>query len=279
MRLQRVKFWCWRKWRRITGKPVRILSLGAGVQSSTLALMIAAGELQPVDAAIFADTGAEPLAVYRWLDELTANVPFPVFRVSAGNLAEAIMDNSGARFASIPAFIASKNGGMGRRQCTNEYKLRPIQRKARELMGLKPRQLSKRPAEMVIGISMDEALRMTISKVKYLRNVYPLIDAGIDRRGCVEWLKAHGFKEPPKSACTFCPYHNEAMWRDMKLNDPTSFAQAVAIDGALRNKARFRHQQFLHRSLTPLASVDFRNAADFGQVDAFNNECEGMCGV
>lgn len=37
---------------------IRILSLGAGVQSSTLALMIAAGGVAPIDAAIFADTGA-----------------------------------------------------------------------------------------------------------------------------------------------------------------------------------------------------------------------------
>ena len=44
---------------------IRILSLGAGVQSSTLALMIAHGELPMVDHAIFADTGAEPAGVYR----------------------------------------------------------------------------------------------------------------------------------------------------------------------------------------------------------------------
>ena len=48
-----------------------VLSLGAGVQSSTLALMAAAGEVTPMpDAAIFADTQAEPAGVYRWLDWL-----------------------------------------------------------------------------------------------------------------------------------------------------------------------------------------------------------------
>ena len=40
----------------------RFLSLGAGVQSSTLALMIAHGEVPMVDAGIFADTQAEPLS-------------------------------------------------------------------------------------------------------------------------------------------------------------------------------------------------------------------------
>lgn len=48
---------------------MRFLSLGAGVQSSTLALMIALGELPPVDAAIFSDTHWEPRAVYEWLGD------------------------------------------------------------------------------------------------------------------------------------------------------------------------------------------------------------------
>jgi hypothetical protein len=44
---------------------MRILSLGAGVQSTTMALMAAVGEIaDKPDAAIFADTGWEPKAVY-----------------------------------------------------------------------------------------------------------------------------------------------------------------------------------------------------------------------
>ena len=35
---------------------LRILSLGAGVQSSTIALMMKHGEIEPCDFAIFADT-------------------------------------------------------------------------------------------------------------------------------------------------------------------------------------------------------------------------------
>ena len=64
-----------------------ILSLGAGVQSSTLALMAAKGEVTPMpDMAIFADTGYEPQAIYKWLEWLEKQLPFPVVRVSAGNI-------------------------------------------------------------------------------------------------------------------------------------------------------------------------------------------------
>jgi len=67
--------------------PFNVISLGAGVQSSTIALMAAHGEIAPMpDAAIFADTQAEPVSVYRWLDWLETQLQFPVHRVTAGNL-------------------------------------------------------------------------------------------------------------------------------------------------------------------------------------------------
>ena len=65
----------------------------------------------------------------------------------------------------------------------------------------------------------------------------------------------------------------------MKLNDPSSFADAVAFDKAIRKSTRGDKQQFMHRSCKPLDEVDFRNLEDMGQLNMFNNECEGMCDV
>ena len=59
-------------------KTLRVLSLGAGVQSSTLALMIHKGEIPMVDCAIFADTQAEPPKVYEWLEFIKKTVSYPV---------------------------------------------------------------------------------------------------------------------------------------------------------------------------------------------------------
>ena len=71
----------------------RALSLGAGVQSSVLALLLARGdrELEELgypqpDTAVFADTGWEPNYVYQHLDWLEEQLPFPLIRVSAGDL-------------------------------------------------------------------------------------------------------------------------------------------------------------------------------------------------
>lgn len=257
---------------------IRVLSLGAGVQSSTLALMIARGDLPPVDCAIFSDTGWEPKAVYEWLNWLETQLPYPVHRVSIGNIRSdtvAKTNSTGQRFASIPWYTLSDKGkeGMGRRQCTAEYKLRPLQRKVVELLG------GKRPkggCEMLIGISMDEAWRMKPSRVQYIKNSFPLIDLGMTRQQCLRWMEERQYPQPPKSSCIGCPFHSDAQWRALT---PEEFADAVEVDRAIRNQPGMRHQQFMHASRKPLDEVDFSTAEERGQLNLFLNECEGMCGV
>ena len=86
---------------------LRVLSLGAGVQSTTLAPMAAHGIIDPMpDCAVFADTGWKPTVVYDHLASLTSpNVlPFLVYIVSAGNIRENLISAArGQRWASIPA--------------------------------------------------------------------------------------------------------------------------------------------------------------------------------
>ena len=144
-----------------------ILSLGAGVQSSTLALMAAKGEIKPMpDCAIFADTGAEPQGVYDYLDWLEKQLPFPVHRVMEGKglkvkLNKSIKENT---FAPIPFFSESdkESGGLLRRHCTADYKITPIRKKIRELLGLKKGERAGKEVRVIqyIGISTDEASRM-----------------------------------------------------------------------------------------------------------------------
>jgi len=267
---------------------IRILSLGAGVQSSTLALMIAHGEIEPVSAAIFADTGAEPAGVMRHLDWLESLVPFPIHRVMhkeglLRNIEESI---KGGRLASAPFYAKTPDSayeGTLRRQCTREFKVTPITQKLRELLGLKKGERAGKEIRVVqyIGISLDEAIRMKPSREAWVRHEWPLIDLRMTRSDCLRWMAARGYPKPAKSSCTFCPYHDNELWRDMKLNDQPSWEQAVYVDKLIRGgvKGTKHSELYLHRSLTPLDEIDFRNAEDVGQIDAFGNECEGMCGV
>jgi hypothetical protein len=68
---------------------LRVLSLGAGVQSSTLLLLSCRGELPMLDAAIFADTQYEPPAVYdhlTWLEGIARESEIPIYRVTKSNI-------------------------------------------------------------------------------------------------------------------------------------------------------------------------------------------------
>ena len=263
---------------------MNIISLGAGVQSTTMALMAAEGELTPMpDCAIFADTGAEPKHIMDFLDYVESLVPFPVYRVMEGEGLEVGITSSvnGSRAAGPPFFTESKNGGgMLRRQCTREFKITPIERKVRELVGLKKGQ--RGPKEVAvrqwIGISMDERTRMKPSRVKWIENIFPLIDVQMHRYNCINWMREHGYREPSKSACYFCPYHDNATWQNMLDHDQDSWVQAVKMDELIRNGVRGTTEKlYLHQSMQPLTECDFDPARD--QIDMFNNECEGMCGV
>lgn len=273
------------------GIRLRVLSLGAGVQSTTLALMAARGEIGPMpDCAIFADTGWEPGAVYRHLDWLRAPgvLPFPVHIVSAGNISDGLIaGGEGGRWASIPAFTRSidRSGrlsiGMIRRQCTKDYKIVPIRRKVRQLLGLWRRRSPTIPvAEQWLGISWDETIRMKPSFEDWQVNRWPLIERRMTRNDCLRSLQRHGYPEPPKSSCIGCPFHSNAHWRRIRGGDPAEWRDAVEVDRRIRSGFRgIRGEVYLHRSAVPLDQADLRNDADLGQLDLWPNECEGMCGV
>jgi hypothetical protein len=190
---------------------------------------------------------------------------------------------AGGRFGSPPFRALNDDGteGLLRRQCTSEYKLAPIFAKCRELIGLSKGQRAPKVPVITqwIGISTDEAHRMKPSQEKWIDKRHPLIEVGMSRNDCLRWMERNGYPKPAKSACTFCPYHDDSLWRDMKMNDPESFADAVEIDELIRNGVRGTTQKlFVHRSLKPLAEVDFRSAEDAGQYALFGDECEGLCG-
>lgn len=274
-----------------TEKAIRILSLGAGVQSTTVLLMMLKGEIEMADHVIFADVGWEPDNVYTHLEKLKgimskADIPF--HQVSAGNIRADAMNEGDGRFPSMPFFVKNDQGKMGmvRRQCTSDYKIAPLLKKQRELAGLKKGERSKdHLVTTIIGISVDESQRMRDPAFSWIRNEYPLVDMKITRQDCIDWCETNNYDRPPRSACIGCPFKSQDEWRLLKLQ-PKEWSDAVAFDHGLRtNKrllTRFDGQVFLHRSGVPLDEVDLRTDDEkgiWGLFDGFNQECEGMCGL
>ena len=220
-----------------------VLSLGAGVQSSTMALMAAKGDLPKVDCAIFADTMYENSASYKYLKYLESLLPFPIYKVSKGNIKEDMLAARGTTDFVVAPFYTqetiSGKKGMIRRQCTSSYKIVPIQQKIRELCG--------------VGYGKH------FPKDKYVE----------------QWIGIN-FIIPEKSACICCPFHDDKYWKNLKIKYPTEFADAVALDKEIRTISKDKNiKNYTHRSCKPLDEVDFD--PDKNQLDMFENECEGVC--
>jgi hypothetical protein len=296
--------------------------------------MAAAGEITPMpEAAIFADTHAEPASVYRWLDWLEKKLPFPVLRVSHGNLETdtlVMRPRKGGRgfyiISGIPHYSINADGsnGHGPRQCTYDYKITPILKAVRSIVKdqinpwrkrhatackalskwkaeCKAAKKSEKPQPMRpdqpwrelqsdplviqwIGISMDEVRRIKESRLDYIANRWPLVDLGINRSSCLKWMSERGFPKPPRSACVFCPYHSDNEWLRLKTEEPEDFQRAVRFerayhDAKVKTVSSKGFRPFLHNARVFLDNIDFRNEEQRGQLNLFNNECEGMCGV
>lgn len=266
----------------MTEKLFNVISLGAGVQSSTMALMAAHGEIIPIpDAAIFADTKSEPASVYRWLDWLETQLPFPVYRVTAGDLgvvaATVRTSKNGNKYtqANPPAWAVNSSGKPSpiMRQCTQQFKIEVIQREIRRLFG-------KGEVQQWIGISLDEAHRMKPSRNARVVNRWPLIELRMRRFDCLNWMTGHGFPKPPRSACVFCPFQSDREWERLKTEEPNDFARASVFEREFQialADCGFTGGVYLHPSMKPLDTVDF--SPDTRQADLWGNECEGMCGV
>lgn len=266
---------------------IRVLNLGAGVQSTTVYLMAAAntkafmaGDPLPwpkvglVDFAVFADTQDEPLAVYKHLEWLKGIGEPEILVRSRGRLSTDLMrgeNSSRQRFAAIPAYTwmpGAKREGRTRRQCSKEYKVEVIERTIRrDIAGLLPgRRLPKSIiVEQLVGISLDEAGRFERTKKRRTLGAMraPLIEMFMTRTHCLRWLEKFGDvpHDVPRSACVFCPFHDDREWLNVKAV-PEDWELAVKVDETLRKEGvvvnrNMEADMYVHRSCQPLVPDRF----------------------
>ena len=280
---------------------MRVLNLGAGVQSTTLYLWAIDGELQ-IDYAVFADTQSEPRAVYEHVDFLKTLGGPEIITATAGSLARNLVEgvnSTGQRFVSIPAFLdvnrRGKPDGIGRRQCTREYKIDVIERVIRERLGLAKGQRVPPDVHItqIMGLSFDEPARMIRVRDQFRGRKQwhvelPLFDEFVTRTDCLAYLaKRLPGRKVPRSACSFCPFHDDNEWIDLRDNDPEAWSEAVQIDHAIREETSacqvgMESKQYLHRSCVPLDEVQLRPTPPDQQkrmtFSVSEQDCLGYCG-
>ena len=275
---------------------LRVLSLGAGVQSSYLLFQMLEEKIKPPDIAIFADTGNEPKEVYDWLEKLIKisknkiNIEIVKNKKNTGNIVKDYKSKEG-RHSLLPTHIKNSDGtsGFSRRTCTMEYKIQPIQQKVRDILNVKS--LTGKCVEMVMGISLDEIQRAKRPPTKWQISCYPLIENKITRENIKHYMKHTDYGNPPRSACIICPFKDNTSWKHLKETSPNEFQQAVEFDDWLRDKNsssnalnKFKKasnnnaEQYIYRKKIPLKIANFDEPKDY-QYSLFDDECEGMCGI
>ena len=253
-----------------------ILSYGGGVQTVTIATMCCLGDYPMPDVAIFADPQWETQSTYdytKWFKEWMKERGLNLIETTKGNIRSEAL-SVGKRIASLPVY--TEPSGMMIRQCTNEYKIQPVIQAVRKFCGVGKGERMKQKVNLWLGISCDEASRMKPSRTPWMTNIYPLIEKGMNRSDCLAYLTRKGVPHPPKSACIGCPFHSDHYWLALKRNSPKEWEDACQFDDAIRkHRVSIKAKVYLHRSMKPLRDVYL--AED--QMDFFQNECEGHCGL
>lgn len=270
-------------------KHVHVISYGGGTQSTALVLLALEGKINGVipDYIIMSDLHWEKHLVEPFVKKFNEYIKDRFDReiifADAGNIYKKTLNGArnGTRFASMPLYTNNDENErvIIRRQCTYEYKIKPVNNKIRELLGYEPRQKVKEIVHLWKGISTDEIQRVKpIEKPKWIIAEHPIVDVlWKDRSFCIKYVEDSGLGTPPSSSCKGCPFHSNEEWLDVKRNDPEGWKQALELDEAIRKIKNMRHETFLHKSGKPLKDVDLNE--DQMDIDMFINECEGMCGV
>jgi hypothetical protein len=252
-----------------------IFSSGGGTQSAAITALIVQGKLPRPDVVIIADTGYEKATTWQYLDAVIrpelAKVGLEVHRVTQEWATAGTLSTSG-ECVTMPMFSDQIVGEVSKLDgyCSNEWKLRPINRYLRKVLGIPTAQQRR-----WIGFSLDESRRairmMGGQDWKNGRIRFPLIhDVPLRRAEAINLVQKMGWPTPPRSACYMCPNMADDEWRGIL---PDELAKAAELEKELR---KHDPHVWLHKSCQPIETIDFTKPDD--QPELFERACSsGGC--
>jgi PP-loop superfamily ATP-utilizing enzyme len=182
------------------------LSFGGGVNSVALYLLLVE---QGVEfEAVFVHHGSDHPSTYAYVDEFAKHHPLTILKPFVEGHSSLYFYCYAKRI--IPSMMF--------RWCTDKFKAQVMNK------------YYKKPCFNMMGIDAGESHRARLGNVKGIENRFPLIEAGLDRQGCVELIKRHGLSVPPKSGCFICPFQSVYDWKQLRANDPDLFCKAEQLE-------------------------------------------------
>lgn len=277
---------------KVPWKPLKILSYGAGMQSTALALMACANAsavrderehpypLVPIyDLVIFCDLGFEPPWVERqaeFVRKACENAGIWYKTLDTPLYQDLMRDFGNKRVVSIPWWTLRDDGHKSRmpRNCTIDYKVQEISKFVRwEVLEYRKGQIlrdeDKKAHEMHMGFGYEEIRRCKENPNPMFVNRFPLVDMKLVRADNYAYIRDVWGFDTKASACAFCPFHRNYFFQHLRQNEPAAYGQLVRVDELLRDKTPrppMDSALFISRSrkrLTELTPEDCNDAEYF----------------
>ncbi len=182
-----------------------------------------------------------------------------------------------------------KHNGKLKRQCTSEYKIKPIEKELRVmLLETKLAREYKNGAihvnknvlvESWLGYTTEEMQRVNDSNLHWQYFRYPLIELGMTKNDCKKWLEVNGKPKRLGSFCKKCPLIGNPQMRELRDNDPDGWYNDRLPfddhlrDGRLRISATAKGDVFLHPSMIPMKDVSIEGDEEKTMFSCSNVGC------
>jgi len=166
--------------------------------------------------AVFVDHGGDWPETYEYVDKFVSKYPLTILkpkRKTKFNDGSEIVDSI-VKFCELKKMMPSRVA----RWCTSDFK-RAVLNAYQET-----------PCFVMIGFDWGERHRAKIYTNRGREFRYPLIEDEIDRNGCIEIIKKHGLKIPPKSGCYICPFQRVGQLRLLRRKHPELFCKLERLE-------------------------------------------------
>lgn len=282
---------------------MNILSFGAGMQSTALALMSCENAMAeqngksfphptiPIyDCVVFCDLGLEPnwvLAQMEFVRRACIEAGIRFEKIDTHLYQDLIEYYGRKRTAAIPWWTKSpegKEGKISRRACTMDYKIEAVAKFARwNVLGYRKGQRTRKEDlnahEMHIGFSVEEQSRIKTDgpcNPLFVKR-YPLVELGLDRAANYAYIRDVWGLKTKASACLFCPYHQNYFFQYIKENEPEHYKQLLEVDSILEERPPYypmRVDFFISRSWKRIRELTPEDCND-AQYFPYCNHCTG----
>lgn len=193
-----------------------VLGVSGGKDSAALAVYMRHHYPELDIEYFFTDTGKELPEVYEFLGRLEGFLGKPILHLNPDR-------NFDFWLRQYGNFLPSAST----RWCTRQLKLLPFRQWIRPALAAGERITS------YVAIRADEEYRQGYSPTQEnLKVVYPFRNAGIDKQGVTDLLKAAGLGLPKyyewrsRSGCTFCFFQQKIEWVNLMRHHPEAFEDA-----------------------------------------------------